>query len=165
MSEQTEIEIGGVKLKGGKMFAVIMALSTAVGALYGGFEVYKDYMDMKEQISAYVAPDLSEINQGIAVLQETVTSQNTTIEAQQTIIVGLEKQMNTSNESQLNSRTIMQESINRIDGDMQSVFGDLRDNGKRLYELEVNTNKEMLDIRKSISTQIEEALANPLSGS
>ena len=165
MSEQTEIEIGGVKLKGGKMFAVIMALSTAVGALYGGFEVYKDYMDMKDQISAYVAPDLSEINQGIAVLQETVTSQNTTTEAQQTIIVGLEKQMNTSNESQLNSRTIMQESINRIDGDMQSVFGDLRDNGKRLYELEVNTNKEMLDIRKSISTQIEEALANPLSGS
>lgn len=165
MSEQTEIEIGGVKLKGGKMLAVAMALSTAVGALYGGFEVYKDYMDMKEQISAYVAPDLSEINQGIAVLQETVTSQNTTIEAQQTIIVGLEKQMNTSNESQLNSRTIMQESINRIDGDMQSVFGDLRDNGKRLYELEVNTNKEMLDIRKSINTQIEEALANPLSGS
>ena len=165
MSEQTEIEIGGVKLKGGKMLAVAMALSTAVGALYGGFEVYKDYMDMKEQISAYVAPDLSEINQGIAVLQETVTSQNTTIEAQQSMIVGLEKQMNTSNESQLNSRTIMQESINRIDGDMQSVFSDLRDNGKRLYELEVNTNKEMLDIRKSISTQIEEALANPLSGS
>jgi hypothetical protein len=165
MSEQTEIEIGGVKLKGGKMLAVAMALSTAVGALYGGFEVYKDYMDMKEQISAYVAPDLSEINQGIAVLQETVTSQNTTIEAQQSMIVGLEKQMNTSNESQLNSRTIMQESINRIDGDMQSVFGDLRDNGKRLYELEVNTNKEMLDIRKSINTQIEEALANPLSGS
>jgi hypothetical protein len=165
MSEQTEIEIGGVKLKGGKMLAVAMALSTAVGALYGGFEVYKDYMDMKEQISAYVAPDLSEINQGIAVLQETVTSQNTTIEAQQSMIIGLEKQMNTSNESQLNSRTIMQESINRIDGDMQSVFGDLRDNGKRLYELEVNTNKEMLDIRKSINTQIEEALANPLSGS
>lgn len=165
MSEQTEIEIGGVKLKGGKMLAVAMALSTAVGALYGGFEVYKDYMDMKEQISAYVAPDLSEINQGIAVLQETVTSQNTTIEAQQSMIVGLEKQMNTSNESQLNSRTIMQESINRIDGDMQSVFGDLRDNGKRLYELEVNTNKEMLDIRKSINKQIEEALANPLSGS
>ena len=165
MSEQTEIEIGGIKLKGGKMLAVAMALSTAVGALYGGFEVYKDYMDMKEQISAYVAPDLSEINQGIAVLQETVTSQNTTIQAQQSMIVGLEKQMNTSNESQLNSRTIMQESINRIDGDMQSTFGDLRDNGKRLYELEVNTNKEMLDIRKSINTQIEEALANPLSGS
>ena len=83
----TELEIGGVKFKGGKMLAVLMALSSAVGVLYGGFEVYKDYMDMKEQISAYVAPDLSEINQGIAVLQETVTSQNTTIEAQKTTIV------------------------------------------------------------------------------
>jgi len=164
MSEQTEIEIGGVKLKGGKMLAVAMALSTAVGALYGGFEVYKDYMDMKEQISAYVAPDLSGIEQEIAVLTETVTSQNTTISAQKQTIKALETQISAQNESFTNSRTIMQESINRIDGDLNGVFGDLRDNGKRLYELEVGTNKELLDIRKSITSQIEEALSNPLSG-
>jgi len=159
----TELEIGGVKFKGGKMLAVLMALSSAVGALYGGFEVYKDYMDMKEQISAYVAPDLSGIEQEIAVLTETVTSQNTTISAQKQTIEALEKQIGAQNDSFTNARTIMQESINRIDGDMSSVFTDLRDNGRRLYELEVNTNKEMLDIRKSISAQIEEALANPLS--
>ena len=58
-----EIEIGGVKFKGGRMVAIAMALSSAVGVLYGGFEVYKDYMDMKEQIQEYVAPDLSAINQ------------------------------------------------------------------------------------------------------
>ena len=46
-----EVEIGGISFKGGRMLAVLMALSSAVGALYGGFEVYKDYMDMKEQIS------------------------------------------------------------------------------------------------------------------
>jgi DNA anti-recombination protein RmuC len=160
----TEIEIGGVKFKGGKMLAVLMALSSAVGALYGGFEVYKDYMDMKEQISAYVAPDLSGIEQEIAVLTETVTSQNTTISAQKQTIKALETQISAQNESFTNSRTIMQESINRIDGDLNGVFGDLRDNGKRLYELEVGTNKELLDIRKSITSQIEEALSNPLSG-
>lgn len=54
----TEVEVGGVKFKGGKAFAIIMALGSMVGALYGGFEVYKDYMDMKEQIQEYVAPDL-----------------------------------------------------------------------------------------------------------
>ena len=45
-----EIEFAGVKFKGGKMAAVLLALSTLIGGLYGAFEVYKDYMDMKEKI-------------------------------------------------------------------------------------------------------------------
>ena len=48
-----EVEFAGVKFKGGKMIAIIMALSTLVGGLYGGFEVYKDYMDMKKKILSY----------------------------------------------------------------------------------------------------------------
>ena len=36
-----EVNVGGISFKGGKIFGVLIALSTAVGALYGGFEVYK----------------------------------------------------------------------------------------------------------------------------
>ena len=46
-----EVDVGGVKLKGGKGLAVLMAIGTMVGTLYGGFEVYKDYMDMKEKLA------------------------------------------------------------------------------------------------------------------
>ena len=46
-----EIEFAGIKFKGGKMVAVAMGLSTLVGGLYGGFEVYKDYMDMKAKLA------------------------------------------------------------------------------------------------------------------
>ena len=62
-----ELEFGGIKFTGGKMFAVITALSALVGSLYGGFEVYKDYMDMKEKIASYQAPDLSEIEKNVAL--------------------------------------------------------------------------------------------------
>jgi light-regulated signal transduction histidine kinase (bacteriophytochrome) len=41
-----------------------------LGGLYGVFEVYKDYQSMKEAIQTYVTPDLSEINQKIAVLEQ-----------------------------------------------------------------------------------------------
>ena len=47
-----------------------MALSTLIGGLYGAFEVYKDYMDMKERISSYTAPDLSGFDKKLAVLDE-----------------------------------------------------------------------------------------------
>ena len=43
-----EIEFAGMTFKGGKMFVVLTALSTLGGALWGGFEFYKDYMDMRE---------------------------------------------------------------------------------------------------------------------
>jgi hypothetical protein len=45
-----EVEFAGTTFRGGKMFAVLTALSTLGGGAYGGFEVYKDYMDMKEII-------------------------------------------------------------------------------------------------------------------
>ena len=46
-----ELDVGGVKLKGGKGLAILMALGTMIGTLYGGFEIYKDYMDMKDKLA------------------------------------------------------------------------------------------------------------------
>ena len=43
-----EFEFAGTTFRGGKMFAVLTALSTLGGGLWAGFEFYKDYMDMKE---------------------------------------------------------------------------------------------------------------------
>ena len=67
-----EVEVGGVKFKGGKMVAMVLGLSTFVGSLYGAFEVYKDYMDMKEKISSYTAPDLSGFDKKLAVMDKTM---------------------------------------------------------------------------------------------
>ena len=44
----TEIEIGGVTIKGGRVFVILSALGALIGTLYGGFEVYKTYEDMQE---------------------------------------------------------------------------------------------------------------------
>ena len=45
-----EVEFGGLKFSGGKMVAVLTAISTLGDAAWGGFEIYKDYMDMTESI-------------------------------------------------------------------------------------------------------------------
>ena len=46
-----EVEVGGVKLTGGKGMAIMMGIGSLIGTLYGGFEVYKDYMDMKQKLA------------------------------------------------------------------------------------------------------------------
>ena len=72
-----EVEFAGVKFKGGKMVAIVMALSTLGGGLYAGFEFYKDYMNMREKIEQYTAPDLSEFDKKLAVLHEEMSSLKT----------------------------------------------------------------------------------------
>lgn len=69
-----EIDVGGVKLTGGKGLAVLMALGTMVGTLYGGFEVYKDYMDMKQKL-ANLEPEAleSRIENAMVKLDEAVS--------------------------------------------------------------------------------------------
>mgnify|MGYP003324665006 FL=1 len=67
---KTELEFAGVKFRGGKIFVIITALSTLGGGLYAGFEFWKDYMDMREKIESYSAPDLSGFDKKLAVLKE-----------------------------------------------------------------------------------------------
>ncbi len=53
--EGTSIEVGGIKFTGGKMMIVITALSTAAGSLWAGFEVYQQFLTMKEVTETYAS--------------------------------------------------------------------------------------------------------------
>ena len=84
-----EVEVGGIKFRGGKIFVILTALTTAGGALWGGFEFYKDYLNMKDQIQEYVAPDLSGFDKEIALTKEEMESK---IENIKNVTVSKDKQ-------------------------------------------------------------------------
>ena len=65
-----EVEIAGAKIKGGKILLILPLLGTLGGGLWGGFEFYKDYMNMREKIESYTAPDLSGFDKKLAVLEQ-----------------------------------------------------------------------------------------------
>ena len=73
----SELEFAGVKFKGGKLVGILIALSTLVGGAYGVFEVYKDYMDMKEVVRAYEPPDLTGFESRLNVFEEKLTNLET----------------------------------------------------------------------------------------
>ena len=64
--------IGG--LSSGKIAIIFAAISTVVGSLWAGFQVYQQFLTMQEVTAAYVPPDLSGIEGRISVLDERVTS-------------------------------------------------------------------------------------------
>ena len=68
----TEIDVGGVKFRGGKLFLIITILSSFVGVLWGGFEAYQRYLTMEQKISSFVSPDLSGFDKRIDLVQQEV---------------------------------------------------------------------------------------------
>ena len=71
-SKDTVISIGGYEFTPAKLMVAFTLVSSLLGGLYGSFEVYKDYTGMKKKIAEYVAPDLTEFDKRIAIIDEKI---------------------------------------------------------------------------------------------
>jgi hypothetical protein len=68
-SKDTVISIGGYSFTPAKLMIAAGIISSVVGGMYGVFEAYKDYENMKKKIANYVAPDFSEYEARIIKLE------------------------------------------------------------------------------------------------
>ena len=75
-SKDTVISIGGYEFTPAKLMIAFGIVSSTLGGLYGAFETYKGYQDMKTKIEKYVAPDLSEFDKRLTMVEETSTKTN-----------------------------------------------------------------------------------------
>jgi hypothetical protein len=131
----TVISIGGYNFTPAKLMIAGGILSSVLGGLYGAFEVYKDYQSMKEAIQTYVTPDLSEINQKIAVLEQ-----------------NSEK----STEYVRDINTNLKQDIRRIEKIVEQVERDSKTTQRE-------TDRDVRELRKEVDDKIKKALDNPLS--
>ena len=121
-----EVEYGGIKATGGKLFVIISLLGTLGGALWGGFEFYKDYQDMKKQIKAYVAPDLSGVDKKLEVLTVEVT---TTKELISTEINSIKDIVDEAQDTTRDIRTTMKTDINMFSDQIAAIDKRSREDG------------------------------------
>ena len=159
-----ELEVGGVKFTGGKMFAVITALSTLGGVAWGAFEFYNDYRNMKEQIQSYVAPDLSGINERISVMEEQVVN---AVDNTRTIKLDLKRDIQNIETQVDRVEKIVKTTQDSIDDTLREVEIVSRESEKdtrdRMRETEDRIDAAMEKLEKKLGEQIQEALDNPLS--
>lgn len=159
-----ELEVGGVKFTGGKMFAVITALSTLGGVAWGAFEFYNDYRNMKEQIQSYVAPDLSGINERISVMEEQVVN---AVDNTRTIKLDLKRDIQNIETQVDRVEKIVKTTQDSIDDTLREVEIVSRESEKdtrdRMRETEDRIDASMEKLEKKLGEQIQEALDNPLT--
>jgi len=121
-----EVEYGGIKATGGKLFVIISLLGTVGGALWGGFEFYKDYQDMKKQITSYVAPDLSKFDKEMGILNIEVT---TTKELISTEISSIKETVDEAQDTTRDIRTTMKTDINMFSDQIAAIDKRSREDG------------------------------------
>ena len=121
-------------------------VSSTLGFLYGTFEVYKDYMSMKEAIANYVTPDLSEINKKLAVVTE---NSNKAVEYTQDI------------KNDLKSDIRRLEGI--VDGVERSTKQTQRELDGDMKILRKETEVAIKETNANLDRKIQRALDNPLA--
>ena len=120
-----EIEYGGIKVGGSKLLLVLPLIGTLGGGLWGGFEFYKDYMDMKEQIQNYVAPDLSEFDKSLAVMSEDMKIVKETVSVFKEEIIIIRDSVNDSVDMMRDTKHDLRDEIIRTEKLLEKVETDI----------------------------------------
>ena len=158
--QQTEIDIGGIKFKGGRVFLIITSLSSFIGVLWGGFEAYQRYLDMEAKINSFVSPDLSGFDKKLEVVNTEVDmlqSEIAIILEEVSLVADVAKEL--KNDLKADVRRI--ETI--VEDVEQRVKEDSRENAKDLKETINELKQEMTDLEEKTDKKIRNALENPLN--
>ena len=185
-----EVEIAGAKIKGGKMLLLLPILGTLGGGLWGGFEFYKDYMNMRERIESYEAPDLSGFEQKLAVLHEEMASlkemesmikqsaddaRDYTKDIKRDLkdeMHHMSTQVDDVEKRGKEAFRLVRDSIETNDKKVRKMVSDNSDRFDRRREqlrndmdnLEKRIKAEMKELKDSVNGKIKKALENPLAG-
>ena len=135
-SKDTVISIGGYEFTPAKLMVAATIVSSVLGGLYGAFEVYKSYQDMKTKIEKYVTPDLTEIEKKLAIVEEN------------------------SQKSSDYTRDIK----NDLRADIRKLEKIVDDVERGTKQSQREQERDLRELRKEIDAKIQKALDNPLAG-
>jgi hypothetical protein len=181
-SKDTVISIGGYEFTPAKLMVAFTIVSSALGGLYGAFEVYKDYQSMKKKISEYSAPDLSGFDKRLAVIEENSgkTSDYTRdikndlkndIRRNETVTEQVERYVKSAqrdSEGEMRElRKGVREDLDKARAEAAAVRSDM-EKTRREISTEMNVarkeiGREVEQLKKEVDQKIQKAVDNPLA--
>lgn len=135
--------VAGYSFTPAKLMILGTILSSALGGLYGAFEVYKDYQEMKTKIAKYVAPDLSELHKKMELAQ-----QNAEKSVQYTQDI----------------KNDLKADIRRLENTVEQVERGQKQSSRETMQDVNDLRKELKVLDQGVDKKIQRALDNPLAG-
>lgn len=185
-SANTVISIGGYAFTPAKLMIAGTIVSTILGGLYGAFEIYKDYMDMKDKIANYVAPDLSELEKKLEVIEASVNKSTeytqdikndlkNDIRRLETVVENVERSsksgLRDADQTVSSTKKEVDQAVKEIRKESDSAIKDIRrysdqtikEINQELTRSQKENQQEIKQLRREIDDKIKKALDNPLA--
>ena len=178
----TVISVGGYNFTPAKLMIAFTIVSSILGGLYGAFEIYKDYMDMKQKISEYIAPDLSEFDKRLAVIEDNSqkasdytrdikTDLKNDIRRNESVTEQVErsvKQAQRETEVEMRqARKDIREDLDKARGEVNAIRKEMADARKEIAKevdiLKREIAKEVDILKREVDSKIQKAIDNPLA--
>jgi len=141
-SKDTVISIGGYEFTPAKLMVAFTIVSSILGGLYGAFEVYKSYQDMKTKIEKYVAPDLTEIEKKLAIVEENSAK---------------------ATDYTRDIKNDLKNDIRRLEGVVEGVERNSKQMQREMSQVQKEIENDIRQVRKETDQKIQRALDNPLA--
>ena len=144
------IEYAGMKVSGGKVFAIITLLGALGSGAWAVFEFWKNYQDLTAKVLEYTAPDLSHYDEQIAVIK----SELDMILDEITIISDVARDMRSDMKADLRQQA---DDIRHITEIVNDVEDRQKEDTREIFD-------ELKLIEDELKLSVDKALNNPLSG-
>ena len=144
------IEYAGMKVSGGKVFAILTLLGALGSGAWAVFEFWKNYQDLTAKVLEYTAPDLSHYDEQIAVIK----SELDMILDEITLVADVAKDLKSDMKLDIRS---MSNDIRHITEIVNDVEDRQKEDTREIFD-------ELKLIEDELKLSVDKALNNPLSG-
>ena len=181
-----EVEIGGAKITGGKLFWILPILGTLGSGAWGGFELYKDYMDTKEiiqeiDIDVIASQNLlikTKLESAIDYTRDIKDDLREDIMKMEGYIDKIDSKVEKSVDSVKDTKTLIDASLETMLSSMNQLQKDTTSSLREVESLNRETEKDvrntmrdtedridtsMRQLEERLTKRLQEALDNPLS--
>jgi len=170
-SKDTVISIGGYEFTPAKLMVAFTLVSSILGGLYGTFEVYKDYQSMKKKIADYSAPDLSEFDKRLAVIEENSqkgadytrdikTDLKNDIRRNESVTEQVERSVKTA---QRETEQEMRDMRKAVREDLEKARNEANVIRREMADARREIEREVVQLKKEVDSKIQKAIDNPLA--
>jgi len=170
-SADTVISIGGYEFTPAKLMVAATLVSSLLGGLYGAFEVYKDYVGMKKKIAEYTAPDLSEFDKRLAVIEQNSskaadytrdikTDLKNDIRRNESVTEQVERSVK---QAQRETEAEMRQARKDVREDLDKARSEVNAVRKEMADARREIGREVEQLKREVDVKIQKAIDNPLA--
>ena len=159
-----EVEYGGLKVGGSKLLLIIPLLSMLGGGAWAGFELYNEFRVLKATVMEYQPPDISGIEQNIAVIEETLVSVSESVEQAKDYTRTIKNDLKDDLARQEALMERLEDKVNASQDEIDKTIDVASERfDARRDALYSDTDRKIKELEDRLGAKLQRALDNPLA--